>query len=592
MDQKFLWAQMQFNRRVLEQGTLHAGRNYRPEDLEQILFFNKIFHSNCDELFQKYDLPPEVMRLYIECMKSYVRNVHLVLEELQERHGIHLLEEDTFEQRWSALLRIRPYLTTEFHNVRNRMSFPFIENQLYYVCRCDYHDQLAISTMDMKTSVYESPITCNYSNQLAFWKTDSSIGNAIKHMFHDDQILVLSVIRSKEAPHHIRKVEYFGDPDFMQEIKHIFGYETIFIRNPLLYEKDIEQMLKRIKTMEECNSAHASQHLSLIDLKLLTKRDSLLEYPQDSFESYLQFLASAACSEDVCEIDLTLYRIGENPAIFYILRNAVKRGIRVHVNLELLASGESINESWKQEMQQAGIHVTTYQRGIWKVHSKLTLVKFHSGLFLAQIGTGNYHTETTSQYTDLSLTTSDPVICQQVEGLFKLFDGGEAYPFNEEFLVTQFNCRDVLESLILEEGKKREDGYICFKCNAMDDKRIQEKLDFAAASGCKIDLIVRGVCTWIPKELNRNVTIRSFIWDKLEHSRVYSFGKNNPVVYMGSLDLVTKKIEQRIETLVKIKDPEISIKLCSYLNRYITNRDRNAWKMREDGEYVKEGENA
>ena len=46
MDQKFLWAQMQFNRRVLEQGTLHAGHNYRPEDLEQILFFNKIFHSN------------------------------------------------------------------------------------------------------------------------------------------------------------------------------------------------------------------------------------------------------------------------------------------------------------------------------------------------------------------------------------------------------------------------------------------------------------------------------------------------------------------------------------------------------------------
>jgi polyphosphate kinase len=284
---------------------------------------------------------------------------------------------------------------------------------------------------------------------------------------------------------------------------------------------------------------------------------------------------------------MTLYRIGKDPAIFYILREAVRRGIKVCVNIELHASGESINRMWLEELEEAGIKVTTYASGELKVHCKLTLVKFNNGRSIAQIGTGNYHTKTTVQYTDLSLITGNENICHQVEKVFDLLDDEKDCVFNKNLLVTRYNARQELIKLIDHEADKGNKGYICIKCNALDDGLIKLHLDQAAKCGCNIDLIIRGVCTWIPDQLGDNVNIKSIVWDKLEHSRVYCFGRKNPAIYIGSLDLVTKKIDERIETLVLVTDPEVEMKMAEYLNRYITNTE-GSWKLLSNGEYVKE----
>jgi len=267
------------------------------------------------------------------------------------------------------------------------------------------------------------------------------------------------------------------------------------------------------------------------------------------------------------------------------LREAVNNGKDVRVNIELCASGEYINEMWMSEMKRVGIKVTTYAYNTLKVHSKLTLIKFSNGRRISQIGTGNYNYTTTSQYTDLSLVTSNDDICDQVEKVFKMFDGHDV-SFNKNLLVTRYNARSELVRLIDEEADKGIDGFISIKCNSLDDYEIINHLDLAAKMGCTIDLIIRGVCTWIPEQLGVNVTIKSVIWDKLEHSRVYCFNRYNPSIYIGSLDLTTKKIEKRIETMVKINDPEIMIKICRYLNRYINNGD--GWLLTSTGDYVKE----
>ena len=369
----------------------------------------------------------------------------------------------------------------------------------------------------------------------------------------------------------------------------MFRGDVLIISNPFIYTDDIDIILKN---NIDIKPPVTKSTFNPIKLESLINNDLLIEYPNDSFDQYLQFLSIAANHHNVKSIYVTLYRIGKDPAIFYILRDAVLNGVEVYVNIELCASGESINVMWLNEMRNVGIKVTTYEAGKLKVHSKLTLIEFTNGTKIAQIGTGNYHTQTTTQYTDLSLITGDVDICQQVKKVFDIFnykDDPDEVQFNDSLLVTRYNARKELIRLIDEEGSKGSHGYIMMKCNAIDDKEINQHLDNAATNGCKIDLIVRGVCTWIPNYVDQNVhvTIKSIVWDKLEHSRLFCFGRENPVIYIGSLDLVTRKLNKRIESLVLIKDPDIISQLCSYINRYITNTN-DSWIQTISGLYIKE----
>jgi polyphosphate kinase len=186
----------------------------------------------------------------------------------------------------------------------------------------------------------------------------------------------------------------------------------------------------------------------------------------------------------------------------------------------------------------------------------------------------------------------DESICKNVKEVFNLItysSKSDKVNFDKNLLVSKFNMRQQLEKLIMEQAELGPDGFINIKCNSLNDERFILLLEGAASKGCIIKLIVRGMCTWVPeKYLNKNVTITSVVWDKLEHSRVYCFGIINPTIYIGSADLVTSKLDNRIETLVRIKSADILGEMCNYLKRYIINE--NAWTMTvTDGvvDYVK-----
>ena len=550
---------LQFHERVLYYGD--PTRN----NLNSALFFNQIFASNTDEMFQKYDCT-EVYDEYVQYMIKCINNIDRIVKSF---HGTVLEHGDSFENRFATYQAISGSIMTKV--VSDNSKYRFRNGCIYYVGVSGTGERF-VSYIDMKRAIYHEPICCQFKDKLVYWKTDECIAEYIARQQNAVHVVAIKVTTNHG---HVTKVEYNGSTSTIKQFLSLFG-SALVLSNPYLYTNDISQV----------NSTKDEQELQVyqkIDPTRVISEDKLIEYPNDSFDDYLDFIRTAVSNPDTAEIYITLYRIGSDPTIYYVLRDAVRRGVKVQVNIELCATGEDINQLWVDEFRRAGIVVTTYASGTLKVHSKVTLVKFNNGLSVAQIGTGNYHTRTTTQYTDLSLMTADSVICYEAEKLFQMFSG-QKVSFNNNFLVTRYNARKVLIGLIDREAKP--DGYICFKCNSLDDDEIISHLYSAAQAGCTMELIVRGICTWVPAEFPR-VTIRSIVWDKLEHSRVYSFGKSNPTVYIGSLDLITHKLDERVEVLVKIKDPNVLIQMCDYINRYITN-NQYSWVLQKNGRYKKE----
>ena len=560
-----------FQERVLKNGTPTA-YSYTLEKLSDMLDFNSIFISNTEEMFTKYNCK-EILNDYIKLLMIYVKNIDFIIKELMRINSINISNETSFEKRMKE---------------ENEFVFRYKVNNIKKsnVIKLESSNQLSdgIHFLGIKSNsiidiTFEKSLYDNiYHDGNTYWKTDEMIREYLYNHFKVP--FVVTKITSKNNK--IKKIEFDGDKITMTNISKYLDSNIIVIRNKFLFINDIKMIMKQF--INKPKRVPNIKHIESLDMM---EKDELIEYPLDSFENYLDFLWSSVNNPDTNEISLTLYRIGSNPAIFNILRRAVEKGIKVRVNIELEASGEWINKVWMREMLNIGIKVFTYKRGIMKVHSKLTLIKFNNGRMVAQIGTGNYHTETSKQYTDLSLITADYTICNQIDSVFNMFENNiDMCELSDNFIVTGVNNTniDIIINKIDEQAAMGINGYICFKCNSLSDENIIKHLNRAAYAGCNIDLIVRGICTWVPN--CNNVIIRSIVWDKLEHSRVYSFGKHNPLIYIGSLDLVTSKIEKRIETLVKINDPKVHLDICKYLDRYLTD-NKNSWIMRKDGKYYK-----
>lgn len=556
----FIESLIAFNERVLYNGNIIPEKLYTMVELKQKLFFNKIFIENMEEVFQRHNCETIIDR-YVEDLNLYISNISMILRKMK-------LFDPSIQIRHYGIADVQK---DQLISTRYSKNYKLLNGEIYYISKLD-DGEVMISQMK------------SYPNN-ACQKSDECVIGYLNETYQTDSTIAIRPVVSSHDSSKVTKIEFNGRSGSIKSIIDIIAPEALVLSNPFIYTDDIKSAIERMIPPTPIKIEQKFENITFEDI---FDNDILIEYPTTSFDVYLNLLSSASTNKDMKAIYLSLYRIGKDPVIYSILRDAVNNGIEVYVNIELCASGESINMVWAEEMRDAGINVTTYASGVLKVHSKLTLFKFKHGKAISQIGTGNYHTQTTSQYTDLSLITSDKDICRQVMNVFHIFeDRVDKVFFNSNLLVTRYNARSELIKLIRREAKLGENGYITFKCNALDDKEIAMHLDKAAANNCQIDLIVRGVCTWVPDQIGNNVRIKSIVWDKLEHSRVYCFGSFNPTMYIGSLDLVTNKIDNRIETLVRILDPDILDDLCDYLNHYITNAS-NSWVLLRSGEYRKE----
>ena len=299
-------------------------------------------------------------------------------------------------------------------------------------------------------------------------------------------------------------------------------------------------------------------------LTKIQQRDRFIHVPYHSFDSFIRVLQEAAMSPLVKSIKITLYRLAKESKVVKALIGAARNGKKVTVSIELLARfDEAINIFLSKSMQEAGINVIFGVEGL-KVHSKITHISMAKGPDIACIGTGNFHEGNARTYTDCMLMTASRRIVKDVDAVFGFIER----PYNpvtfKELLVSPNVMRNRFVSLINDVIRKCREGLpasIKIKINHITDRMMVKKLYEAAEAGVEIDLLVRGNCSLVVPD-NPRIRITGIIDRFLEHSRIFIFTVGNEErVFIGSADWMTRNLDNRVEVVTPIYDPDIKAEM-------------------------------
>lgn len=336
-------------------------------------------------------------------------------------------------------------------------------------------------------------------------------------------------------------------------------------------------------------------------LAAIKKRDIMLHFPYQSFSYIIDLLREASIDPKVKEIKMTFYRAARDSSLINSLINAQRNGKKVTVFLELQARfDEEANIYWSNRLQEEGVKIIQTITG-YKVHAKLLLIRRvedDKDVYYANISTGNFNESTATVYADDSLLTADPVLTEDVNNVFRLFETRYIPPTFSKLKVAPFSIRNfVLEMLDSEITNARagREAWATIKINSIVDDVTAKKLYEASQAGVKIKMIIRGISIIVAgiKEVSDNIEAISIVDRFLEHTRVYVFGNNgNPQIYISSADWMQRNFDHRIEVACPITDPEIKSELLQMLELEIA--DNTKARLLHKGiinEYLKRGRN-
>lgn len=337
----------------------------------------------------------------------------------------------------------------------------------------------------------------------------------------------------------------------------------------------------------------------------IRRRDILLHHPYDSFSTSVQtFLEQAAADPHVLAIKQTLYRTSGDSPIVDALIDAAEAGKQVLALVEIKARfDEEANISWARKLEEAGVHVVYGIVGL-KTHCKLSLVVRQepdgSLLRYCHVGTGNYHPKTARLYTDHGLLTCNSDVGQDLTRLFNQLSGYAPKSTFHRLLVAPRAVRSGLVERIEREATAARAGHeawVKMKINSVVDETVIDALYRASQAGVQVDLVVRGICAvrvGVPG-LSENIRVRSILGRFLEHSRLFAFAnsvgpalgegpESGPEVFIGSADLMHRNLDRRVETLIRISDPNHVGELLGLLDESMADTTAS-WHLLPDGSW-------
>jgi len=328
--------------------------------------------------------------------------------------------------------------------------------------------------------------------------------------------------------------------------------------------------------------------------EVIREENILLHHPYDSFSPVIDFLNAAARDQNVLAIKQTLYRVGQKSPIVEALLEAAERGKQVTVLVELKARfDEESNIGWARTLEQVGVHVVYGLVGL-KTHSKIIMVVRQEGDGIRRymhLATGNYNAVTSLFYEDIGMFTCDQAIGTDATDLFNYLTGYSAKQDYQKLLVAPVNLRKKLEEFIRREithvqnGKK---GHIILKVNHIVDQRMIQMLYAASQAGVKVDLVVRGICSLIPKleGISENIRAISVLGRYLEHSRMFYFHNDgNEEIFLGSADLMNRNLDRRVEVVFPVEHQEHIRYLRDHVLETYLKDNMRARIMQPDGTY-------
>ena len=323
----------------------------------------------------------------------------------------------------------------------------------------------------------------------------------------------------------------------------------------------------------------------------IEKQDVLLYHPFDSFEPVVQFIKQAAADPETITIRMTLYRAGPKSPIVKALIDAVRDGKQVMVLVELKARfDEENNLRWAKALEDAGAHVVYGIPGL-KVHAKIAqVIKRQSGKLKSYVhlATGNYNPSTSKIYTDMSYFTTKETFSTDATHFFHFLTGFSTHTKLDTLFMSPTQIKPKLIKLIEKECKHGTQGHIILKANSLVDADIIQALYIASQKGCKVDLIIRGICCLKPgiKGISENITVSSVIGKYLEHARVYFFKHDKVKCYISSADLMPRNLVRRVELMTPILEETLTQKIEQILMLQLADNSLR-WELQEDGNYTK-----
>jgi polyphosphate kinase len=188
--------------------------------------------------------------------------------------------------------------------------------------------------------------------------------------------------------------------------------------------------------------------------------------------------------------------------------------------------------------------------------------------------------------------TCDDEIGADATDLFNYLTGYSTREDYRKLLVAPVNLRRRFEEMLRSEinhARQGKKARLLFKMNSLVDKPMIRLLYEASQAGVQVDLIVRGICCLRPNVpgISENIRVYSVVGRFLEHSRIYYFyNGGQEIILMGSADLMPRNLNQRVEVLFPIEDPQMICHIRDDILEVYLNDNAKCRMMLPDGKYV------